>query len=107
MSGNPVMNGNSVMNDNPAMNGNPVMNNQELGATESQQSYIESTENGQQQAQDNIANTLQGAGISLNSGLTQNDMSASQIGSMSNDLVDSSEGTDGRQMIGNGKRILC
>ena len=83
------------------MSSNPVMSNQEFGATESQQSYIEQG-NGQQ-GQDNIANTLQGAGISLNSGLTQNDMGGSQVGSMSNDLVDSTEDTDGRQMIGNGK----
>lgn len=83
------------------MSGNPV--NQGFGETESQQNYIEDPENGQQA---NIANTLQGAGISLNSGLAQNDMGESQVGSMSNDLVDSTEGTEGRQMIGNGKRIL-
>jgi hypothetical protein len=86
---------------NSVMSGNPV--NQGFGETESQQNYIEDPENGQQA---NIANTLQGAGISLNSGLAQNDMGESQVGSMSNDLVDSTEGTEGRQMIGNGKRIL-
>ena len=89
---------------NSVMNSNPIMNNQEFGATESQQSYMEQG-NGQQ-GQDNIANTLQDAGISLNSGLTQNDMGGSQVGSMSNDLVESTEDTDGRQMIGNGKSIL-
>ena len=86
------------------MSGNRVINNQELGTTESQQNFMEPG-NGQQ-AQDNIANTLQGAGISLNSGLTQNYMSGGETGSMSNDLVDSTESTEGRQMIGNGERIL-
>ena len=86
------------------MSSNPVMNNQEYETTEPQQSYIEP--GNEQQAQDNIANTLQGAGISLNNGLTQNDMGGSQVGSMSNDLVDPTEDTDGRQMIGNGKSIL-
>ena len=79
------------------MGGNTVMSNQGFGETEAQQGFIE---NGQQ---DNIENTLQGAGISLNSGLTQNSMGGNQVESMSNDLVASNEATDGRQMIGNGK----
>lgn len=85
------------------MGGNTVVGNQGFGETESQQSFIE---NGQQ-AQDNIESTLQGAGISLNSGLTQNAMGGSQVESMSNDLVTSTEATDGRQMIGNGEYVLC
>ena len=84
------------------MGGNAVMGNQGFGETESQ-NFIE---NGQQ-AQDNIESTLQGAGISLNSGLTQNGMGGSQVESMSNDLVTSTEATDGRQMIGNGKCVSC
>ena len=85
------------------MGGNTALSSEGLG--ESQQSFMEGSEAGQQ-AQDNIGNTLQGAGMSLNSGLTQNDMGDSQLGSMSNDLVASNEETDGRQMIGNGKLFV-
>ena len=86
------------------MGGSPIMASDQ-GIGETDQSFIETTENGQQ-TQNNMANTLQAAGISLNSGLTQNSMDENRVQTMSSDLVESTEGTDSRQLIGNGKEIF-
>lgn len=71
--------GNAVMSDSS------LMSNQGVSSDE------------RQEAQENIAN----------SGLTQNEVGGSQLQAMSNDLVESSESSAARQMIGNGKNNLC
>ena len=94
-------------------NGGSLGNGESPGAggyeqPEVQPNYVDNAGNSLSQQQ-NIANTLKGAGLSLDSGLSQDGMSQGDNGvnSMTNDLVDGSESTDGRQLVGNGKKAMA
>ena len=91
-------------------NGGGMLGNVGLAGLETQPHYVDDAANGLS-AQSNVANTLQGTGLSPNNDFPQdgaNDIQpmlkgGNELDSMSNDLVDTSESTGGRQMIGNGK----